>query len=253
MLLSAVALAVALSAQAADSTRTQKFAALGKLPDWSGAWTLDNESFANARAASGSTKPNDPNVPQMTPKAAAYRAANGAFNGGQGPEGGVPNNAAKCIPDGMPGIMTAPLSFEFLFTPGRVTIIASNDEVRRVYTDGRKHPDDPDLHFEGDSIGHWEGKTLVVDTIGILPKSEYFMGFPGPLNSDKTHVVERIFLKNPKTLEIDTVTTNPDVLAAPYHTVRTYDHSDVLEEANCQEDNRDSNGAVDLAPPTPSH
>lgn len=229
-------------------------AAAAGLPDWSGAWTLDADSFAKARAASGSLKPNDPNVPKLTPAGDAYRQANGAANGGQGPAGGVPNNAAKCIPDGMPGIMTAPLQFEFLYTPGRVTIIASNGEVRRIYTDGRKHPADPDLHFEGDSIGHWQGKMLIVDTLAILPKAEVFMGFPGgTVQSDKTHVIEHMFKKSAQKFEIDTTVINPDLFTEPYKYTRTYDHSAVIEEALCQENNRDSNGAIDLTPPPPLH
>lgn len=241
-----VTLALAADAPAPNARKS------AQLPDWSGAWALDDGSFAKTRASSGSTEQNDPNVPQLTPAAAAYRLANGAFNHGQGPEGGVPNNAAKCIPDGMPGIMTAPLQFEFLFTPGRVTIIASNSEVRRIYTDGRAHPADPDLSFEGHSIGHWEGRTLVVDTVAIEKSSEMFMGFPGgKVRSDQTHVVERMFRSSPTKFEIDTVITNPNLLTAPFRYTRTYDHSKDIEEAICAENNRDNNGAIDLTPPSP--
>ena len=238
-------------AAAPAAMRAASRAATAKLPDWSGAWALDDASFAATRASSGSTAPNDPNVPKMTPQAAAYRLANGAANGGQGPPGGVPNNAAKCMPDGMPGIMTAPLQFEFLFTPGRVTIIASNSEVRRIYTDGRPHPADPDFSFEGNSIGHWEGDTLVVDTVAILPKSEMFMGFPGPVNTERTHVVERMFRQSASKFVIDTVITNPDVLAEPFRYRRSYDYVKDMEEALCAENNRDFNGVIDLTPPTP--
>jgi len=218
------------------------------LPDWSGAWALDSTSFGATRQASGSTTPNDPNVPDLTPKWSAYRLANGAANGGQGPAGGVPNNAAKCIPDGMPGIMTTPLDFEYLFTPGRVTIIASNGEVRRVYTDGRGHPDADDASpkFEGNSIGHWEGKTLVVDTVDILAKSEVFMGLP---ETGGAHVNERITKISPTKLEDKFIVTDPAEFAKPWIYTRTYDHQADITDDICQENNRDSNGVVDLTPP----
>jgi hypothetical protein len=219
-----------------------------QLPDWSGAWALDNVSFGKTREASGSTTPNNPNVPDFTPKWAAYRLANGAANGGQGPAGGVPNNAAKCIPDGMPGIMTTPLDFEYLFTPGRVTIIASNGEVRRVYTDGRGHPDadDADWKFEGNSIGHWEGNTLVVDTTDILAKSEVFMGMP---ETGGAHVFERITKISPSKLQDQFIVTDPAEFVKPWIYTRTYDHQDNVTDDICQENNRDSNGVVDLTPP----
>ena len=68
----------------------------------------------------------------------------------------------------MPGIMTQPYPMEFLFTPGKVTImIEAYSQWRQIFTDGRKHPEDPDLTFNGHSIGHWEGDTLVVDTVGF--------------------------------------------------------------------------------------
>ena len=61
---------------------------------------------------------------------------------------------------------------EFLFTPGKVTVaIEAYSQMRRIFTDGRKHPDDPDPTYQGNSIGHWEGDTLVVDTVGFIPDS----------------------------------------------------------------------------------
>src|SRR6267142_443801 len=62
---------------------------------------------------------------------------------------------------------------DILFTPGRVTMLGESDgnRLRRIYTDSRPHPADPDPTFHGHSIGHWEGQTLVVDTVGILPET----------------------------------------------------------------------------------
>ena len=61
-------------------------------------------------------------------------------------------------------------AMEILFTPGRITMLGEGDgnRMRRIYTDGRRHPEDPDLTIHGHSIGHWEGDTLVVDTVGII-------------------------------------------------------------------------------------
>jgi len=221
------------------------YASIAKLPDWRGGWVLDNESFAKVRQTSDSPDPNNPNVPKLTKKYWDYRMLNKVQN--KGTDGkGAQNNAAKCIPDGMPGIMSTPMAFEYLFTPGRVTIIAENGEVRRIYTDGRKHPDDPDLKFSGNSIGHWENGVLVVHTNSILPKAELFVGMP---ETENTEVLERIWLVSPKKLRIDTVVTNPDELTEPFRYTRTYDHTADVLDALCMENNRDNNGTVDLAPP----
>lgn len=216
-----------------------------QLPDWSGDWTLDNASFAKVRDLSDSADKNNPNVPKLQQKWWDYRLMNKVRN--QGVDGkGAKNNAATCIPDGMPGMMQIPMGHEYLFTPGRITIIMENGEVRRIWTDGRAHPADPDQKFSGHSIGYWENGALVVDTQYILPKAEFFVGMPG---AEGTHVLERIFKNNDKKIQIDTVVTNPTVLMEPYKYTRTYDHQDVMEEALCMENNRDNNGEIDLTPP----
>jgi hypothetical protein len=234
--------APATAVSSASSTRWWE--SLKGLPDWSGAWGLDDQSFAKTVSDSTGRKPNDP---PLTPKYVALRAGNGAANNGQGPEGGVQTNSVDCIPDGMPGIMTAPFAFEFILSPGRLTILPENNEVRRIYTDGRPHPKDPDPTFEGNSVGHWEGQTLVVDTVGMLPQAELFVGLHV---TEHTHVVERIFRRDAQTMQIDTVVTDPEILTAPWHYTRTYKRSDAgMIEYFCEQNNRDRNWKVNLTPP----
>ena len=68
----------------------------------------------------------------------------------------------------MPGIMGQPYPMEFLLTPGQVTIvIEAYNQIRHIYTDGRPLPEDPDPTFYGTSVGHWEGDTLVAETVGF--------------------------------------------------------------------------------------
>jgi hypothetical protein len=188
---------------------------------------------------------NNPNVPKLTKKYWDFRMLNKVQNKGVAGAGAV-NNAANCIPDGMPGMMSVPLGHEFLFTPGRVTIIMEDGEVRRIYTDGRAHAQDPDLKFTGDEIGYWDHGALMVETRYILPKAEIFVGLPG---SSGTVVIERMIKTSAQSMRIDTLVTNPTIFAEPFRYYRTFDHQDSLEEALCQENNRDNNGAIDLAPP----
>jgi hypothetical protein len=218
------------------------------LPDWSGAWGLDDDSFRQLREAAAAPVGN-PNVPLLTPEFEKIRYTNNIINGGQGPDGkGVPTNSAKCIPDGMPLIMTAAYAHEYLFTPGLVTIIVEDNEIRRVHTDRRAHPEDPDLTFEGDSVGHWEGQTLVVDTVALKSRAMLVVGVH---ITEGTHVIERMTRIGPRTMRIETTVMDPRMFKVPYRYVRTYQRSDAgMVEYFCTENNRDSNsGEIDLTPP----
>ncbi len=161
------------------------WAAIAKLPDWSGVWT----PYISDQDKRIKTDP----VPWQ-PKVAEQIAALVAEEKAGRPKGLF----IDCLPEGMPTwMLITHNAFEFLFTPGRVTILGEMDgnRLRRIYTDGRPHPADPDPTFHGHSIGHWEGETLVVDTIGVLPQGylavSEAVGIP---NNGDLHVIERIHL-----------------------------------------------------------
>jgi hypothetical protein len=143
---------------------------------------------------------------------------------------------------------------EFLLTPGKVTIvIEAYTQVRHIYTDGRKLPTEPDPRFYGTSIGHWEGDTLVAETVGLSQPIQN-----GVFVSDKVKVVERFRLSDPDTMTIETTITDPEALAAPYTTNSTLRrHREwTISEYICQENNRnfvDPSGKAGIitTPPAP--
>jgi hypothetical protein len=158
------------------------WAALAKLPDLNGVWeaALGGGGARGAAAAPAAGRGAAPAAargggaaaPQLTPEYAAKREALRA-------QAREDNETANCLPPGMPGIMNQPYPMEFLLTPGKVTIvIEAYTQVRHIYTDGRKLPEDPDEKFFGTSIGHWEGDTLVVETIGFSPLTQLAAGVP---------------------------------------------------------------------------
>ena len=111
------------------------------------------------------------------------------------------------------------------YTPGRVTLLGESDgnRIRRIYTDGRPHPDDPDPTFHGHSIGHWEGDTLVVDTVGIMPQAFIAVSeAAGVPNNGDMHIIERIHLAAPDILHDDLEIIAPKVLTAPWKTTRIF-------------------------------
>ena len=187
--------------------------ALAALPDWSGVWNPDitDQNAENVR-----------NPPSWNPAAAAKIAALQAREQAGDPKGLFVN----CLPEGMPSwMLISHNALEFVFSPGRVTLLGESDSnrLRRVYTDGRGHPDDPDLTFHGHSIGHWEGEVLVVDTVGVLPETYLALGEAvGVPNNGDLHVVERIHLKGPDTLVDELTIDAPHVLAKPWTTSRIY-------------------------------
>jgi hypothetical protein len=206
---------------------------LDKLPDWGGIWFRT----ITPRPAGA------PAAPAAAPKLKGkYKAANDAWRAEMlKNDGVVKKTTSNCAPPGLPRIMQlAQYPYEFLFTPGRVTI---NQEAwmqtRTIWTDGRQHPEDPDPGYFGHAVGHWEGNTLVVDTIAIKDTLEIQ---PGMLHSDKLHITERIHLKpgdanvllNEMTLE------DSDALEEPFKTVVTYsrDRNGRLLEFQCSENDR---------------
>jgi len=227
------------------------YASLDALPDWGGVWVLSRPAgvpVAGVPAAGGPPAPGTPAAEKPALKGKyleEYQAWQHAVEtkGGQ-----VPHEGSYCTPPGMPGIMgVGQYPMEFLFTPGRVT---THHEAwmqwRNIYTDGRSHPDDLEATFAGDSIGHWEGATLVVDTIGIKESVALGMGMK---HSDRLHLTERIHLDkaDPDTLVDELTAEDPVALAKPWMHSFTYKRSRdwTLLEFICAENDRnpvDANG-----------
>jgi hypothetical protein len=226
--------------------RAQDWAGLAKLPDWSGTWVpAPEDTFPLGR--------NEPKwLPQAGRQIDELKAADKA---------GHPQNVyVNCLPEGMPDfILMTMAATEFLFTPGRVTILGEFDgnRLRRIYTDGRRHPDDPDLTFNGHSVGHWEGRTLVVDTVAILPEVYLPLGQAVALPNDgDMHIVEHIHLVAADRLRDDLEITAPHVLAEPWKISRSFLRSrerkyDIVE-ASCRQgdfvEGTDRNGNAIFAP-----
>ena len=212
---------------------------IAKLPDWGGLWEV---TFG------GAVTPGRPEQPALTPP---YEAKLKEYQAEQKAGKIQDTPAANCVPPGMPGIMTQPYPIEFLFTPGKVTImIEAYSQWRQVFTDGRGHPDDPDPTFNGHSIGHWEGDTLVVDTVGFTTDTP-LGGSYGMHHSDKMHIVERFHTTEPDVMEVTTTITDPEALTKPYVSKRLYGrHRDwTLAEYECQQNNRnflDENGKAGI-------
>ncbi len=207
------------------------YSTLNALPDWGGIWYLDFPPAPGARRER----------PEL--KGKYLQDYQHWVQEVKATHGNVPHYASYCQPPGMPGIMgVGQYPIEFLFTPGRVTMhFEAWMQWRNIFTDGRKHPDADDLDdtFYGNSIGHWEGGTLVVDTIGFKTATQLGMGME---HSDQMHIIERIHLKkgDPNALIDEMTVEDPLALAKPWHSEYTYHRSRTqqLLEFICDENNR---------------
>ena len=223
---------IASSAAAADAAPSNPYASLAKLPDWNGVWDV-----TRVPPQPGAPPPAPPKLtPRYEEQWVKYQALNRKQKGLN-----FVSEVASCIPPGVPQSMTEPYPIEFLFTPGRVTILIETYALtRRIYTAGSPLPKNPDPSYQGTSVGHWEGETLVVETSGILPETSPLNGING--HSDKLHITERIHLINPDTLEISTTRTDSAVFLEPYTTKAYYKrHGDwKIMEYVCEQNNHDA-------------
>jgi hypothetical protein len=106
------------------------------------------------------------------------------------------NTTAKCWPPGVPIVMTRVWPIHMVQIETSIVMVSNFEtQVRWIYMDGREHSD-PDLYsfsYNGESLGHWEGDVLVIDTVHFEGKNHLIDGTPV---SDQLHVVERIQLLN---------------------------------------------------------
>jgi hypothetical protein len=202
------------NAQTADAAPTaEAWRALVALPDFSGVWVPDVAD--QRRRERGDPAPWTPPAQQQIDLMFAEDKA------------GRPKLLLDhCLPHGMPSwMLITHNAMEILVTPGRVTMLGEGDgnRIRRIYTDGRPHPEDPDLTIHGHSIGRWDGAALVVDTVGIIPQSYIALseGTGVPNNGDM-RIVERLYLSEPDTLSVELTITAPKVFTKPWTTTRLF-------------------------------
>ena len=153
------------------------------------------------------------------------------------------DDIGQCWPAGVPILMTRVWPIAMIQKPTVIYMISGfMNGVRIVYTDGRQHTD-PDIiipSFQGESIGHWEGDTLVVDTIGFVDDHHWIdNGVPA---SDELHFVERMrLLDEGRTLEIRSAATDPKMWEGEWTWTKRWRRVDDQEitEAVCLPDLND--------------
>jgi len=215
--LAAALLGVALPASGAvaQDTPEARGAAFDRLPYWRGYWVPEDQ--AGTPISGILTRAGEEPRPQVNDTLGIW-AQNIPWN----EEGRrrvaevlATMGGRKGLGWGYPTMMTAATPLQFLITPEEVLIINAYNEARHVYTDGRDHPPLDDLWptVTGNSVGHWDGETLVIDTVMVTNPNEYFQG--GAPLSEEARYSERIWLDGDK-LRAEMTIVDPVTLSQPW-------------------------------------
>lgn len=121
---------------------------------------------------------------------------------------------ARCLPEGVPRSNSRP--FKIVQTPDFIAILYEGNvrSFRQIYLDGRSHPDHADKTWWGHSIGHWEGNTLVVDTVGFNDRT--WLDAAGHPHSDQLHVIERYTRPDSNHLSVQVAIEDPIAYTHPW-------------------------------------
>ena len=141
-----------------------------------------------------------------------------------------------CRPEGVPRIGPPK---QIVQTPGQVVLLYQTQEgnpYRVIPTDGRPHRTDIDPSYFGDGVGHWEGATLVVDTVGF--NDDTWLGIDGYFHSTKMHVIEK-FTRQGDALHYEVTVEDPGVFTRPWNMnprlLRVTPDDPIEEEPRCVE------------------
>jgi hypothetical protein len=145
---------------------------------------------------------------------------------------------SACQPGGVPGfdVLLGGALF-ILQSPREVTMIFSGNNEQRHIRLNASHSANPKPSWYGESVGHYEGDTLVVDTIGL--NDETFLDNYRTPHTEKLHVTERWrMIEDGKKLEILLTIDDPDTFNQPFQELRQYDRVNrTLAEDICSENN----------------
>lgn len=193
-------------------------------PDLSGIWTPDRSFIydISTSLAPGEELPLQPWAAELTKKRMNH----------DDPE-------ANCLPAGVPRM--APYPWKIVQTPKLIVFLYEGNihSYRQVFLDGRGHEADPNPTWYGESIGSWDGDTLVVDSVGFNDK--FWFDFAGHPHTEKLHVIERYRRPDSAHLEYDVTIDDPGAYTKPFvmHGHSALDKSGEIMEYVCNENNQD--------------
>ncbi len=200
--------------------------------DFSGVWT--NSPPEHTRSYQNSALRAD--LPPMTPWGyERYEQSKPTFGPRSVPVVETNDPVYDCFRPGTPRIYLHPFPMEIIQTAERVLMLFEYDHaVRQIFTDGREHRTDLAPMWMGDSTGHWEGDTLVVETVNFNDRT--WIDRQGIPHSEELRVFERIRLDEDGNLLIDITIEDPVAFTESWSSERRYRPVDWdIEEFACMD------------------
>jgi len=146
---------------------------------------------------------------------------------------------AACLPTGVP--RQAPYPWRIIQTRTHVFLLFEGNihSYRQIFMDGRRHPADPNPTWYGDSVGRWEGDTLIVDSVGFNDK--FWFDFAGHPHTEQLHVIERYRRPDFDRLDYEITIEDAGAYTKPFtlYGHSSYQHDEELMEYICNENNKD--------------
>jgi hypothetical protein len=251
----AVAGLLAFSAHAQNKKTEAVAASKGSTPDLSGVWVSTRVHYqhpadgtTSGRNQVGGIPPEDDQADEFTYRHSPYPMlpwAQEKFNYNRDPDDPYTQGRNELTPSLMTCSPQGPtvdwqfqsFPFEIIQSPKRVLIIFErNHEIRQIWTDGREHPKDFGHNWMGHSTGHWEGDTLVADTIGLNDLT--WLDKAGHVHSDQLHLTERLRRIGQDRLELDITFDDPKTFTMPWTARKIFQlkpNWDLEEEILCED------------------
>jgi hypothetical protein len=212
LLAGAMICAPVLLAQNGQQTDAKKPADVNAAPagslshDLSGVWMQYDDGTAPGFARMNGV--DDRTRPPLTPWGQAKYDAAKPLMGPRAVGGQEDSAALHCDPSGPPQLLILPNPWEIVQTPGRMFMFFEEYHIwRTIWTDGRPLPKDTDPTWLGYSVGHWEGDTFIVDTVGFNDK--VWADLSGNPRSEQAHLIEKYRRLNRDTLEQQIIIDDP--------------------------------------------
>jgi hypothetical protein len=203
-----------IAAQSKKTPRPAKAAPSGEIPDLSGVWMQDQPPATAMQYWVYELRVEEP--PMTAWGEAQLKAAKSSFGAHPYPLAETNDPVYKgCFPPGVPRIYTHPFPMQILQTSDQIVMLFEYDSMRRyIYTDGRAHETSLGPSWMGDSIGHWERDTLVIDTINLNDKT--WLDRVGHPHSEALHLTERLRRMNHDHLIDDITIEDPKAYTKPW-------------------------------------
>ena len=226
-------------------TSAQSHPSFEDLPDWTGVWQMIGPTIfdrstvqpPDGRAGRHGVREFPPYTEEWEQR---YLANIERVSADRFPD---PLSTCGTFP-GFPRTLNLPGAIEFVVRPEQVWILTEDGpSITRIYTDGRSHPPPDEIWptYSGESVGRWEGDTLVFETIGIKGAGETILDRTGLTLSQQAHITTRLRRINAGTMEAHMVIEDPLALTEPWQISKQYerlpDGSRMFDVA-CAENNR---------------